>query len=308
MTPAKGHDVGYIRVSSFSQNTDRQLDGIELEKIFTEKASAKDAKRPVLKECMSYLRAGDCLHIHSIDRLARNLMDLQTIVTSLNDKAVSVSFHKENLTFTGSNDNPMNKLMLQMMGAFAEFERALIKERQREGIAKAKQMGKQIGRKRVLTDEQVQDIENRVANGEPKTLLAEEYKISRQTLYTELAKKNMNHLIFVYGTLKHGLHNHYLLEHSEFVGTGWTVDKYALYQDGIHYVVKDEPVSCIQGEVYSVDDETLEALDRLENHPLWYCREQVAVSMGSTSEELIAWLYFNQTPEGRLVHSGCYES
>lgn len=187
MTPNNGHDVGYIRVSSFSQNTDRQLDGIELEKTFEEKASAKDADRPVLKECLDYLRAGDYLHVHSIDRLARNLMDLQKIVNTLNDKGVSVTFHKENLTFTGSNDNPMNKLMLQMMGAFAEFERALIKERQREGIAKAKQMGKQIGRKRSLSDDQVEEIKARVNAGEAKSTLAKEYGISRQTLYTALA-------------------------------------------------------------------------------------------------------------------------
>ena len=188
MTPSKGHDVGYIRVSSFSQNTDRQLDGIELEKTFEEKASAKDADRPVLQECMGYLRAGDCLHVHSIDRLARNLMDLQRIVNSLTEKGVSVHFHKENLTFSGSNDNPMNKLMLQMMGAFAEFERALLKERQREGIAKAKQMGKQIGRKKSLSIEQIKEIKDRVAGGEAKSALAKEYSVSRQTLYSALAE------------------------------------------------------------------------------------------------------------------------
>lgn len=187
MTPNNGHDVGYIRVSSFSQNTDRQLDGISLEKTFEEKASAKDAKRPVLQDCVEYLRAGDCLHVHSIDRLARNLMDLQKIVQSLNEKGVSITFHKENLTFSGSNDNPMNKLMLQMMGAFAEFERALIRERQREGIAKAKAMGKQIGRKRALSDDQVAEIEKRVVGGEAKSKLAKEYGISRQTLYSALA-------------------------------------------------------------------------------------------------------------------------
>ena len=187
MTPTKGHDVGYVRVSSFSQNTERQLDGIDLEKVFTEKASAKDAKRPVLQECLSYLRNGDCLHVHSIDRLARNLIDLQTIVASLNDKGVSVNFHKENLTFTGSNNNAMNRLMLQMMGAFAEFERALIRERQREGIAKAKAKGIQIGRKRVLDDDQVEEIKGRIGHGESKMSLAQEYGISRQTLYTALA-------------------------------------------------------------------------------------------------------------------------
>lgn len=187
MTPTDGHDVGYVRVASFSQNTDRQLDGIELDKTFEEKASAKDAKRPVLQDCLDYLRASDCLHVHSINHLARNLMDLQKIVQSLNENGVSITFHKENLTFSGSDVNPMNKLMLQMMGAFAEFERALIKERQREGIAKAKQMGKQIGRKRVLNDDQVAEIKTRVTGGAVKSVLAKEYGISRQTLYTALA-------------------------------------------------------------------------------------------------------------------------
>lgn len=183
---AAGHKVGYIRVSSFSQNTDRQLDGIALDKIFEEKASAGNAKRPVLTDCLDYLRFGDELHVHSIDRLARNLMDLQTIIQSLNKKGVSVHFHKEHLTFTGSNDNPMNKLMLQMMGAFAEFERSLIRERQREGISKAKQLGKQIGRKPVLDDKQIEEIKVKIAGGTAKSTLAKEYGISRQTLYSAL--------------------------------------------------------------------------------------------------------------------------
>lgn len=135
----KGHCVGYIRVSSFSQNTDRQLFGISLDKIFEEKASAKDTNRPVLKDCLEYLREGDELHVHSIDRLARNLIDLQTIVSDLNGKGVSVVFHKENLTFTGNIENPMNKLMLQMMGAFAEFERNLIKETKGRNCSSSKE-------------------------------------------------------------------------------------------------------------------------------------------------------------------------
>ena len=184
---ATGHKVGYIRVSSFSQSADRQLDGFILDKSFEEKASAGDAKRPVLADCLDYLRDGDELHVHSIDRLARNLMDLQGIVNSLNEKGVSVHFHKENLIFTGSNDNPMNKLMLQMMGAFAEFERSLIRERQKEGIAKAKKMGKQIGRKRVLDNDQIEEIKFKIAGGEAKSTLAKEYGISRQTLYSALA-------------------------------------------------------------------------------------------------------------------------
>ncbi len=84
-------------MSSYGQNTDRQLADVALDKIFEEKASAKDTNRPVLQDCLDYLREGDKLHVHSIDRLARNLVDLQTIVTKLNSKGVSVVFHKENL-------------------------------------------------------------------------------------------------------------------------------------------------------------------------------------------------------------------
>ncbi len=115
-------------------------------------------------------------------------------------------------------------------------------------------------------------------------------------------------LIFVYGTLKQGFHNHYLLEQSKYVGTGWTSEKYAMYQDGIPYVVKDESVSRIQGEVYSIDDETLESLDRLERHPEWYNREQVEVAMDLADEILLAWLYFNPTPDGEIVESGIFVS
>lgn len=185
MVNGNGHNVGYVRVSSVGQNLDRQLDGINLDKVYTEKASAKDTKRPVLLECMDYLREGDTLHIHSIDRLARNLMDLQTIVKKLSTKGVSVYFHKENLVFTGD-DNPMNKLMLQMMGAFAEFERNLIKERQLEGIKIALKKGVKFGRSKALNDKQVADIKERIANGEQKKSLAVEYNISRQTLYSAI--------------------------------------------------------------------------------------------------------------------------
>lgn len=193
MTPDGGHDVGYIRVSSYSQNTDRQLQGVHVEKLFEETASAKDAKRPVLIDCLEYLRNGDHLHVHSIDRLARNLMDLQKIVTSLNEKGVSITFHNENLTFSsGGNENPMSTLMLQMLGAFSQFERALIRERQREGMALAKKAGKQIGRKPSLNLSQAREIERRTSRGESKASLAREFKVSRQTLYAAL--ENLKHL------------------------------------------------------------------------------------------------------------------
>ncbi|MFC1523652.1 recombinase family protein [Thermodesulfobacteriota bacterium] len=186
MTRNGGHDVAYVRVSSVDQNTDRQLNGMEFERTFTEKASAKDVKRPVLQECFKYLREGDTLHVHSIDRLARNLFDLQDIVTTLTSRGIHIQFHKENLSFTGD-DSPMQKLMLQMMGAFSEFERSLIKERQREGIQAAKAAGKQVGAKRKLSPEQVEEIQQRIQQGEEKKALAKEYGVSRQTLYSAIS-------------------------------------------------------------------------------------------------------------------------
>lgn len=162
------------------------MESVELNRVFTEKASAKDTNRPVLQECIDYCRAGDLLHVHSIDRIARNLKDLQEIIDRLAAKGVTIHFHKECLTFNG-NDDAMSKLMLQMMGAFAEFERSLIRERQREGIAAAQKAGKRFGRKKALSDDQVADIRERVSMGQQKSLIAAEYRISRTTLYSALA-------------------------------------------------------------------------------------------------------------------------
>lgn len=189
MTP-KRHDkrVGYIRVSSVDQNTDRQLDGQDLDKVFTDKASGKDSKRPQLQACLEYLRDGDLLMVHSMDRLARNLLNLKNMVTDLTARGVHVQFLKENLTFTGEGDSPMSHLLLNLLGAVAEFERSLIRERQMEGIALAKKAGVYKGRKRSLTAQQVQDIRKRLGAGERKASLAKEYGISRQTLYTAVGQ------------------------------------------------------------------------------------------------------------------------
>src|SRR5947209_17356597 len=131
---SKGQRVGYVRVSTVQQNTARQLDGIEVDRLFDEKASAKSTARPVLQDVLRYLREGDTLIVHSMDRLARNLLDLRQIVEGLTARGVMVQFVKESLTFT-ADAAPMAKLLLNMMGAFAEFEREIILERQREGIA-----------------------------------------------------------------------------------------------------------------------------------------------------------------------------
>jgi DNA invertase Pin-like site-specific DNA recombinase len=177
-----GKRIGYVRVSTLDQNVQRQLDGVELDKKFTDKASGKDANRPQLESALDYLRDGDVLVVHSMDRLARNLDDLRRIVTDLTGRGVVVEFVKESLTFT-TEENAMSKLLLSVMGAFAEFERALVKERQREGIALAKKKGVYKGRKPSLTTEQAQTLRTRVKGGEKRAALAREFGISRETLY-----------------------------------------------------------------------------------------------------------------------------
>jgi DNA invertase Pin-like site-specific DNA recombinase len=177
-----GKKVGYIRVSSVDQNTGRQLDSADLDKTFTDKASGKDAKRPQLRAALEYLRDGDVLIVHSMDRLARNLDDLRRIVTELTGRGVQVQFVKEGMLFTGE-DSAMSKLLLSVMGAFAEFERSLLKERQREGIALAKKAGIYKGRKRSLTTERATELRARIKAGEKKAGLAREFGISRETLY-----------------------------------------------------------------------------------------------------------------------------
>lgn len=183
-----GHDVGYVRVSSAGQNTERQLDGMKLDKTFEEKASAGTRKRPVLAECLEYLRAGDTLHVHSIDRLARNLKDLLEIIKQLKGKGVSVRFHKEKLDFTAE-DAPMSILMLQIFGAVAEFERALIRERQAEGIAKALKKGTRFGQKPKLTPAQVDEVKQLVADRYTKVSIAEKFGVSVPTIYNALKEK-----------------------------------------------------------------------------------------------------------------------
>ena len=181
-----GQHIGYIRVSTIEQNTARQLDGVQLNKIFTDRVSGKSIDRPQLQACLEYAREGDILHVHSMDRLARNLDDLRSLVRQLTAKGVAVQFHKENLTFTGE-DSPMANLLLSTLGAFAQFERELLRERQKEGIAIAKAAGKYRGGKPKLQPEQVVQLKSRVATGVPKAKVAREFGISRETLYSYLA-------------------------------------------------------------------------------------------------------------------------
>ena len=163
----QGHKIGYIRVSTVEQNTTRQLDGVQLNKIFTDKCSGKDVNRPQLTLMLDFVREGDTVFVHSMDRLARNLDDLRKLVNKITDKNVTVQFVKENLIFSKDSKNQIANLMLSVMGAFAEFERSLIKERQLEGIAIAKKEGKYKGRGKTLSPEKVIELRQRIDEGTP---------------------------------------------------------------------------------------------------------------------------------------------
>ncbi|MGA9670411.1 MAG: recombinase family protein [Terracidiphilus sp.] len=180
-----GQRVGYKRVSSVDQNSARQLDGVPVDKCFEDKASGKNMCRPELQAALLYCREGDSLVVHSMDRLARNCSDLLKIVSDLTNRGVAVEFVKENLRFTGE-DSPIAMLLLSLIGAVAQFERSIILERQREGIALARAAGKYKGRKPILNSAQIEELSRRTRGGEPKSGLAREYGISRETLYSYL--------------------------------------------------------------------------------------------------------------------------
>src|SRR4051812_26864171 len=180
-----GQRICYIPVSNLDQQTERQMDGIALDQTFTDKTSGKDTNRPQLELMLRFARTGDTVIVHSMDRLARNLDDLRRIVHTLTGKGVRIEFVKEHLAFTGE-DSPMANLLLSVMGAFAEFERALINERQREGIVLAKQRGAYKGRKKALSAAAITQLRARIASGVSKAKVAQEFGISRQTLYQYL--------------------------------------------------------------------------------------------------------------------------
>jgi DNA invertase Pin-like site-specific DNA recombinase len=183
-----GQRIGYVRVSTFEQNTERQLENVHVDRVFTEKASGKDTQRPQLEALLQFVREGDTVVVHSLDRLARNLDDLRRLVQGFTTRGIRVQFIKENLVFTGD-DSPMANLMLSVMGAFAEFERSLLKERQREGIALAKRRGAYAGRKHSLSNEQRKALRAKVEDGEKKSVVARSFGISRETLYQYLREK-----------------------------------------------------------------------------------------------------------------------
>ena len=190
--------VGYIRVSTAEQNTDRQLDGIALDRIFTDKMTGSIKDRPQLQAMLDYVRYGDTVVVHSLDRLARSLEDLISIIKKKKKKGVSFKSIKDNLTFDGVNNSPMDKFFLHILGAVSELERALIRERQKEGIEKAKKKGVYKGRKSVLTTDIIAQIESLLAERNSsvenyKTMsntdIAKQVGISKSSLYRYLDKR-----------------------------------------------------------------------------------------------------------------------
>ena len=189
-----GQKIAYRRVSTALQSTERQLEGMNFDKAFEDRLSGKDTNRPELARMMEYARENDHVYVHSLDRLARSVIDLKQIVNQLINKGVSVSFIKENLTFSPNDNNPNSNLILSVLGAIAEFERDILLERQREGIAIAKAKGKFKGGRPKLTKAQVIELKERIARKEPKTKVAQSLKITRKTLYNYLERSKLTEI------------------------------------------------------------------------------------------------------------------
>lgn len=185
-----GKRIGYIRVSTVDQNPDRQLVDVELDKKFIDYASASSTNRPNLKLMLDFIREDDIVFVHSMDRLARNVVDLRNLVNHIVSKGAQVHFKKENLVFNGSSD-AMASLLLSLMGALAEFELSFIKERQREGIFEAKKKGKYAGRKSKLNDEMAKIIIEKMKGRESKLKIAKSMGVTPTTFYNYLRKLNI---------------------------------------------------------------------------------------------------------------------
>lgn len=171
--------VGYRRTSTDQQNLDRQ--DFPCDRMFEEAASAGTRDRPALNAMIDYVREKDEIRVWSIDRLCRDLRDLQDVIQTVNAKGVSITFLSENLTFTANQNDPFAKLQLQMMGAFAEFERSIIRKRQAEGIAKAKAKGNIYKGRKPTID--VTEIKRLKDQGLGATAIAKKLNIARASVY-----------------------------------------------------------------------------------------------------------------------------
>ena len=176
--------VGYRRTSSISQKFDRQDLG-SIDKMFEEKVSGASADRKALDEMISFIRDGDEVVVYSIDRLARDLRDLEAIINRIVEKGSSISFITEGLKFNGHSESAIDKLLLQMIGAVAEFERRMIRQRQAEGIAKARANNKHLGRVATINKNEVNKL---FIEYKSATKVAKHLNISRNSVYRLLEK------------------------------------------------------------------------------------------------------------------------
>ena len=184
-----GKKLAYVRVSSIGQSTSRQdlqIEELNVDKVFTEKVSGKNIQdRPQFQLMLDYAREDDEIFCADLSRWGRSLMDIKSTISDLTKRGVSVTFLKENLTFSG-NDDPMSNLLLGILSSLSEWERAVIKSRQMEGVKIAKERGiykERCGRKPKLTEEQMIEVKQRLAAGETKAEVARAYGVSRQTVY-----------------------------------------------------------------------------------------------------------------------------
>lgn len=184
-----GQIVGYVRVSSVEQNPARQLAAIgAVDEIFTDRVSGKSrSDRPELTRLLRHVRRDDTVRVSSMDRLARSVIDLAQIIQELNGKEVKVEFTTERLTFAPGAEDPLATFQLYMLGAVAQLERSLIKERQREGIDIARAEGVYRGRSRALSPEQITQAHDMVGTGIPKAKIARDLGCSRRVLYDAMA-------------------------------------------------------------------------------------------------------------------------
>ncbi|GAA4859168.1 recombinase family protein [Kitasatospora terrestris] len=190
MTKNTGHLIGYARVSTDDQEAQLQHDALTeagCSRIFTDKASGKNMDRPELAAVLDYLRPGDTLCVWKLDRFARSLIDLVTIVDALSTQGIGFKVLTGALASIDPN-TPDGRLMLQVVGAMAEFERSLIKDRTRAGLEAARAQGRTGGRPNVLDADKLAAARARRANGESVTAIAKALGVSRATLYRNLGE------------------------------------------------------------------------------------------------------------------------
>lgn len=184
-----GQRLGYRRVSTVDQHTDRQLEGVQVDRVFEDKATGRNTDRPGLQSALEWARSGDTLVIWSMDRLGRSTRDMLQIIDNLTAKGVNIEFCKEGLTFRGD-DSPMNRLILTVLSAVYECELGHIKERIREGVALAKKAGKYHGRTPAIraNNGKSEKFNQLLATGAGVSEIARELGVSRQTVYSRLAE------------------------------------------------------------------------------------------------------------------------